>query len=183
MKLKHEALQRTRTSASDEILEYKHQYEELAMKAKETQHTLDDLQDELSEAKNLLQERTRESATLRRMLLEAEEEHTVKCNELRSEIRHAGEEKNELESNFQTLMKKRQRELDELKSISERYVAKIAELEKTCEEVRKKYEPLKHASMHPSSEDLQKQRDMESTVDELRARSRRPASACGSTRT
>lgn len=169
LKLKHEALQRTRSSASDEILEYKQQYEELAMKSKEAQNKIDDLQDELSEAKNLLQERTRESATMRRMLLEAEEEHTIRCNELKSEIRNMGEEQAETESNFQTLMKKRQREIEELKGLCERYVGKISELEKTIEEVRQRYEPLKNSRIEATPEDLQKQKDLENTVDELRA--------------
>lgn len=169
MKLKHEALQKTRASASDELLEYKQQHDEMGMKAKEAQNKIDDLQDELSEAKNMLQERTRESSTLRRMLLEAEEEHTVRCNELRNEIRGIDEEKSEVEATFQALMKKRQREIEELKSLCERYVNKISELESTCEEVRQRYEPLKNSRHELSSEDIQKQRDMENTVDELRS--------------
>ncbi|KAM9910560.1 hypothetical protein OXX69_004365 [Metschnikowia pulcherrima] len=169
MKLKHEALQKTRASASDELLEYKQQHDELGMKAKEAQNKIDDLQDELSEAKNMLQERTRESSTLRRMLLEAEEEHTVRCNELRNEIRGIDEEKSEVEATFQASMKKRQREIEELKSLCERYVNKISELESTCEEVRQRYEPLKNSRHELLSEDIQKQRDMENTVDELRS--------------
>ncbi|KAM9939389.1 hypothetical protein OXX80_001124 [Metschnikowia pulcherrima] len=169
MKLKHEALQKTRASASDELSEYKQQHDELGMKAKEAQNKIDDLQDELSEAKNMLQERTRESSTLRKMLLEAEEEHTVRCNELRNEIRGIDEEKSEVEATFQASMKKRQREIEELKSLCERYVNKISELETTCEEVRQRYEPLKNSRHELSSEDIQKQRDMENTVDELRS--------------
>ncbi|KAM9898257.1 hypothetical protein OXX79_006412 [Metschnikowia pulcherrima] len=117
----------------------------------------------------MLQERTRESSTLRRMLLEAEEEHTVRCNELRNEIRGIDEEKTEVEATFQASMKKRQREIEELKSLCERYVNKISELETTCEEVRQRYEPLKNSRHELSSEDIQKQRDMENTVDELRS--------------
>ena len=52
-------------------------------------------------------ERTRESSTIRKLLLDAEEQSNIKAAELKNEIRNITEEKNEVESNLHTALKKK----------------------------------------------------------------------------
>lgn len=167
LKHKHNALLRSLATAAEDAQEYKHQYEELSMRTKETLIKIDNLEDELSDARNLLQERTREAATIRRMLIEAEEEHSIKVAEYKSEIRTLTNEKTESEMGFQSLLKKRQHEIDEIKATCEQYVKRISHLEETCEQLRLKAEPLKKAS-GVNEEELEKRKALENTIEELR---------------
>lgn len=165
LKLKYDALSKTRASSSDEIQSLRQQYEELNLKARDAQMRFENLEDELSESKNLLQERTRESSTLRRLLIDAEEQTNIKTSELRNELRTINEEKHELESNFLASMKKRQREIDELKAVGDGYLVKVRELENKCEELKKQYEPSKNSA---SAELQEREKALENTIEELR---------------
>jgi len=168
LKLKYEALTKTRASSSDEIQSLRQLYEELNMKARDSQLKIDNLEDDLSESKNLLQERTRESSTLRRLLMDAEEQTNIKTSELRNEIRTINEEKQELESNFLASMKKRQREIDELKAVGDGYLVKVRDLERKCEDLKKQYEPFANSSPAPSAEFQEREKSLENTIEELR---------------
>lgn len=167
LKLKYDALIKTKANSSGEIQSFKQQYDELSMKAKESQMKIDDLEDELSETKGLLQERTRESATIRRLLIDAEEECSIKCSDLKIEIRSLNDEKVEIESTLQSAAKKRQREIDELKSITDNYLLKIQDLERSCEELKSKYEPLLKNKTTPEA--VRNLEDLENTINELRS--------------
>lgn len=169
LKLKYETLVRNQASALDEARGFRQQYEEMAMKSKETQTRIYYLEDELSEAKSLLQERTRELSTIRRMLIEAEEDHNVKISEYKTDLRNATQEKQELESELQLVIKKRQREIDELKSTCDTHVRKIKELELACQEIRAKYEPFASAPGVDAEAQLQKANEYEAMIAELRS--------------
>lgn len=165
LKLKYEALSKTKASSSDEIQSLRQQYEELNLKARDAQMRFENLEDELSESKNLLQERTRESSTLRRLLIDAEEQTNIKTSELRNELRTINDEKHELEGNFLASMKKRQREIDELKAVGDGYLVKVRELEDKCEALKKQYEPLRNSA---SAEHQEREKALENTIEELR---------------
>lgn len=168
LKVKYETLVRTKANSADEVQVFKQQCDELSMKSKEAQTRIDNLEDELSETKNILQERTRESSTIKRLLLDAEEQATVKAAEYKAEIRGINEEKAELESALKASLKRKQREVDELKAECEQQTARIQELEQKCQELEQKYEPLaKEGAV--SSETKQKYSDMQNTIEELRA--------------
>ena len=115
----------------------------------------------------MLQERTRESSTIRKLLLDAEEQSNIKAAELKNEIRNITEEKNEVESNLHTALKRKQRESEEFKETAERHALKIKELETSIDNLKAKYEPLlKMSAVSPEAQ--QKQKDLENIIGELR---------------
>lgn len=167
LKLQHEALLNSKSKTSDDVQAFKQQCEELTMKVKDAQVKIDNLEDDLFEAGNMLQERTRESTTIRKLLIEAEEQSNIKTAELKNEIRSLNEEKHEIESQLHAALKKKQRESDEFKDIAERHASTIKELESTIEALNRKYEPLlKVTTISPEAQ--QKQKDLEGIIAELR---------------
>lgn len=167
LKTKFETMVKTKASSSDEVQSYKQQYEELSMKSKEAQNRIETLEDELSEAKLMLQERTRESSTIRKLLLEAEERNNIECANLKNDIRSINAERSELESSLQGALKQRQREIDELKSSLSESSSKIKHLTDQLDGLKKKYEPLINETA-TSPEAAKKTKDLENTIEELR---------------
>lgn len=84
----------------------------------------------------MLHERTREATTIRRLLVDVEEQLKSKDIEHKNEIKWINEEKQDMESQFQAQTKRKQRDIDELKSISDNYLHKIQDLEKKFSEVQ-----------------------------------------------
>ena len=142
IKDKHDSLVKDKTSSSNSIQTFRQQYEELSMKSKESMLRIDNLEDELNESRTMLQERTRESSTIRRMLVDAEEQLKLKNHDFKSELTKISKEKSEVENNCQALIKKKQREIDEFKSITDNYLLKIQDLENKCNELKQQYEEL-----------------------------------------
>ncbi|KAK6456565.1 uncharacterized protein RJT20DRAFT_45660 [Scheffersomyces xylosifermentans] len=172
LKTKFDTLVKEKSSSSNEYLTFKQQYEELSMKAKESSLRIEGLEDELSEARNLLQERTRESSSIRRLLVDAEEQMKSKDSEMRNELKRLSDEKIEIESSCQSLLKKRQREIDELKAIIESHVQKIQILEKSTEELRDKNAELDQLRSKEYSVDGQNGSSLEEvqqTIETLRS--------------
>lgn len=167
LKLLHNALLNSKSKSSDDVQAFKQQCEELTMKVKDAQVKIDNLEDDLFEAGNMLQERTRESSTIRKLLIDAEEQTNIKTAELKNEIRSVTEEKNEIESQLHAALKKKQRESEEFKDIAGRHASTIQELEKSIEALNNKYEPLLKVNT-VSPEARQKQKDLEEIIAELR---------------
>lgn len=167
LKSKYDSMLKSKANSSDEVQSYKQQYEELSMKLKEAHNKIESLEDELSEAKLMLQERTRESSTIRKLLLEAEERSNIECANLKNEIRSINAEKSELEASLQGSLKHKQREIEELKATVSESSNKIKELTGQIDALKKKYEPLLNETA-VSPDAAKKTKDLESTIDELR---------------
>ncbi|CAH2352571.1 golgin Imh1p [[Candida] railenensis] len=174
VKTKYDLLLKQKSSSSEDFQSFKQQYEELSMKSKESLSRIDSLEDELNEARNMLQERTREGSSIRRALLDSEDQNKLKASEFKAELKKWKEEKFMIESNFQTLIKKKQREIDESKSITSNYLLKIQELEVRCNELKAKYDDLqeqgtsksKFANGAGDSADFE---DAQQTIETLRS--------------
>lgn len=138
LQLKFDGLVKQRANSADELQGYKQLHDEIAMKAKEAQGRIENLEDELLETRNLLQERTRESSMIRKLLMEAEEQSDIKSADLKNEIRTLNAERDEAEANLHNALKKRSRELDDVKELLVRKLAKLAELETKCVEFEEK---------------------------------------------
>jgi len=163
MKDKHDSLMKEKTSSSNSIQSFRQQYEELSMKSKESLLKIENLEDELNESRTMLQERTRESSTIRRMLADAEEQLKLKTHGFKSEVTKIGKEKSEIEAKCQTLIKKKQREIDELKSITDNYLLKIQDLENKCNELKRQYEELESEKLKNKNTTLDKDENFEET--------------------
>lgn len=167
LKLQHAGLLNSKSKSSNDVQTYKQQCEELSMKVKDAQVKIDNLEDDLFEAGNMLQERTRESSTIRKLLIDAEEQTNIKTADLKGEIRSIMEEKNEVEAQLHAALKKKQRESEEFKALADRHAYKIQELETTVKSLNEKYKPLLKVDV-VSPEAQQKQKDLEELVAELR---------------
>lgn len=163
MKDKHDSLVKDKTSSSNSIQTFRQQYEELSMKSKESLLRIDNLEDELNESRTMLQERTRESSTIRRMLVDAEEQLKLKNHDFKSELTKISKEKSEIENNCQALIKKKQREIDEFKSITDNYLLKIQDLENKCNELKQQYEELESEKLKDKNTISDKDENFEET--------------------
>lgn len=164
----YENMTRDKQQALSELLDFKQRYEELYMRSKDAQDKVESMQDEISEARNMLLERTRESNTIRRLLMEAEESIKSKDEEVVLEIRSLKEEKENLEAEWMAAGKKKQREIDEMKSITNNYLTKLQELESRYNQLKAKYDDLaaSKGDMKETSEDAE---ETSETIDILRA--------------
>lgn len=171
LQMKYDSVIEDRADSKTEVQSFKQQYDELLMKSKESSMKIDNLEDELTEARNMLQERSRESSTIRRLLMEAEEQVQVKNSEFKIELTKIGEEKNEIEANCQMLLKKKQRDIDEFKSINENYLSKIGDLESKLEELKTKYEALEQKSVQQNGKSAGEEsfEDVQETLQTLRS--------------
>lgn len=151
IKNKYDLLLNEKSSSSEEIQSIKQQYDELTMKSKESFGKIESLEDDLNEARNMLQERTREASSIRRALLDLEDQNNFKASEFKQELKKWKEEKFEIENNCSNLIKRKQREIEESKSISSNYLLKILELEHKCNELKIQYEELKEQGLQPKS--------------------------------
>lgn len=169
LKVKYETLTRTRASSSDEVQILKQQCDELSMKTKEAQTRIDNLEDELSETKNILQERTRESSSIKRLLLDAEEQVQAKSAELKAELRALTEEKDEAEAQLRGLLKKKQRELDQMSEETQKHLATISDLEAKCRDLESHHKLMvEQADQNGASGGNQQYKDLKATIEELR---------------
>lgn len=137
---KYDGLMKEKLQVSSELLVFKQRYEELFMKSKEVQDKVDGLQDEVSEARNMLLERTRESNTIRRLLMDAEDSLKAKDKDVAAEIQALKEEREHAEAEWLSSSKKKQREIDEMKSITDSYLTKLQELESRYTQLKTKYD-------------------------------------------
>ena len=127
-----------KSQSANDMLSYKKQHEELMMKSKEYSLRIESLEDDLTEARNLLQERTRETSNMRRLLVDAEEMLKQQKQDSKLEIARALEDKAEIERNNASLIKRKQRELDELKRISSRVQIESGKIGKQSYDSRKR---------------------------------------------
>ncbi|KAI5967713.1 IMH1 [Candida margitis] len=118
-----------KSSASNDVQSYKRQYDELTMKSKEYNLRIESLEDDLSESRNLLQERTREGGNLRRLLIETDEMMKQKESDHKLEIRRLEDEKTEFERSSNQLIKKKQKDIDELNVALKEHKQRISNLE------------------------------------------------------
>ena len=135
------------------------------MKSKEYSLRIESLEDDLTEARNLLQERTRETSNMRRLLVDAEEMLKQQKQDSKLEIARALEDKAEIERNNASLIKRKQRELDELKESVQEYKLKVEKLENkvmTLEKEEKSKESLS------SDNQTQMSKELSSTIETLR---------------
>ncbi|KAH3662085.1 hypothetical protein OGAPHI_006266 [Ogataea philodendri] len=116
IKDRYEDLKNSKVSSSDQVDSIKRRCEELLMRNREYESRTDVLQDELSEARSMLQERTREAGTIRQLLVDTEESQNNKLKDLNARLDRVAEERDILERESTLTLKKKQRELDEMKA-------------------------------------------------------------------
>ena len=139
LKLLQESYEKEKSSRSIDLQSFKQQYDELVMKSKEATKKIESLEDELNESRSLLQEKIRDTSSVRQILLEVEANSKNKDDEWRLRMDRTMEEKKEYDNNLNSISKKKQREIDELKSINENYLSKIQDLENKLVEVTQNY--------------------------------------------
>ena len=124
-----DALMSEKLSANNDVQLYKRQYDELAMKSKEYNLRIESLEDELSESRNLLQEKTREGGNLRRLLIETDEMMKQKESDHKLELKGLENEKTDLERRGIQMVKKKQKEIDDMNAVLAEHKTRIAQLE------------------------------------------------------
>ncbi|KAG5421019.1 IMH1 [Candida metapsilosis] len=124
-----DALMSEKSSANNDVQSYKRQYDELAMKSKEYNLRIESLEDELSESRNLLQEKTREGGNLRRLLIETDEMMKQKESDHKLELKGLENEKTDLERRGIQMVKKKQKEIDDMNAVLAEHKTRIAQLE------------------------------------------------------
>lgn len=139
---KYEELKNEKTFSSNEVQSYKHQFEEHSIKYKEAVSRIESLEDDLAETRAMSLERSREAVTIRRLLQDAEEQLKLKDSENAEELNRNNEARRISETLFQATLKKKQREVDELRSIADKYVQRLQDAEKTSQTIKEQYETL-----------------------------------------
>ncbi|RCK59010.1 Golgin IMH1 [Candida viswanathii] len=154
-----------KSSSANDILTYKKQHEEIMMKSKEYSLRIESLEDDLTEARNMLQERTRETSNMRRLLIDAEEMLKQQKQDSKVELSSILEDKNELERSNLSIVKRKQREIDELKEQIQDYKLKIENLESKLSLAQ-----VNQKTANDTDTDNQNEmaKEMSSTIDTLR---------------
>lgn len=109
-----ESLLSDTSDAKNEVLLYKKQYEEVAMRSKEYNMRIDSLEDDISESRGLLQEKIREASNMRRLLVDAQEMMKQRETDHKQELTRVLEEKSDIERSTNLLMRKKQKDIDDL---------------------------------------------------------------------
>lgn len=139
LKLLHESNEKEKSSKTADLQTFKQQYDELVMKSKEATKKIESLEDELNESRSLLQEKIRDTSSVKQLLLEVEANSKNKEDGWKLRMDRTIEEKKEYDNGFNSMARKKQREIDELKSINENYLSKIQDLENKLVEVTQHY--------------------------------------------
>jgi predicted RNase H-like nuclease (RuvC/YqgF family) len=166
LKTKYDLAVKEKSHLSGDAESFKQQYDELTMKAKEAAIRIDNLEDELNESRTMLQERTRETTTIKRLLLDAEEQIKSKTALLKQETKRLNEERSGIESENQIQLRRKQRDIDEIKSLNESYLGKINDLEKTLRNIKEEYDLAK--SNEIKDDNGEKDDQMQKTIETLR---------------
>ncbi|RCK62257.1 Golgin IMH1 [Candida viswanathii] len=154
-----------KSSSANDILTYKKQHEEIMMKSKEYSLRIESLEDDLTEARNMLQERTRETSNMRRLLIDAEEMLKKQKQDSKVELSSILEDKNELERSNLSIVKRKQREIDELKEQIQDYKLKIEKLESKLSLAQVNQKTANDTDIDNQNEMA---KEMSSTIDTLR---------------
>lgn len=104
------------TTAQGLLSSMRDQASEMTVQLKEAQSQARSLEEELSEVQHLLQERTREGETMRRLLADGDQHTETKMRDLRSRLEAAIAERERLEDEASTAMRKNGKTVGELKS-------------------------------------------------------------------
>lgn len=136
LKAKYDNVNKSKNEIFNEFQIVKQQYEELVMKSRESGSRIDNLVDELTEHQKLLTDRTKETTSIKKILLDTQQQFKDQKQEFDEALARVNQEKITLESEFNATLKKKQREIDELKSITENYLLKITDLEKNYNDLK-----------------------------------------------
>ncbi|TID15438.1 hypothetical protein CANINC_004403 [Pichia inconspicua] len=104
-----------KSTSNEQVESMKKRVDELVMRNKEYENRIDLIQEELIQSRNMLQERTREMATLRKLMLENDESKDAERIELKNKISKLTETNERLENDSLLNMKRKQKEIDELR--------------------------------------------------------------------
>lgn len=111
---KYSASQDLKASTSTAAEALKKRTEEMLMRNREFESRVDILQEELSQARSMLQERTRETGTMRKLLMESEEAQNGKIEELESRVRELLQERGNLQNSTAQIERSGQRAAETL---------------------------------------------------------------------
>ncbi|KAI5963693.1 IMH1 [Candida pseudojiufengensis] len=156
------------SGASNDLLTYKRQHDEISMKMKEYKLRIESLEDDISESRNLLQEKNRESSSLRRLLVDADEVRKQKESNYKLEVSRIQDEKLEFERSTSVLVKRKQREIDELKKDLEEYKDKVSNAESKLKELETTNTSQASGSLNANTPDVQINSDLQSQITTLR---------------
>ncbi|CAH6723361.1 golgin Imh1p [[Candida] jaroonii] len=136
LKAKYDSVNKSKNEIFNEFQIVKQQYEELMMKSRESGSRIDNLVDELTEHQKLLNDRTKETTSIKKILVDTQQQFKDQKHEFDEALARVNQEKVTLESEFNVSLKKKQREIDELKSITQNYLLKITDLEKNNHDLK-----------------------------------------------
>ncbi|QPG75930.1 hypothetical protein FOA43_003316 [Brettanomyces nanus] len=119
-----------KTTNDTEVDSLKRRIEEALMRSKEYESRIDVLEEELSQSRSMLQERTREAGTMRKLVMDTEQNRNTKIQELEAKLDAALEEKDTTESTSTITVRESQKLIEELR-------LKLRTLNSDCDRLKK----------------------------------------------
>ncbi|KAL7785627.1 vesicular transport protein [Trichoderma ceciliae] len=160
------------TTAQGLLSSMRDQASEMTVQLKEAQSQARSLEEELGEVQHLLQERTREGETMRRLLADVDQQAESKIRDMRNRMETAIAERERLEDETSSVMRKNVKMIGELKS-------RVRELEGEAKDLRVERDELeeRERSWRRRREELEaveartetETTEMRNTISSLRA--------------
>lgn len=116
-----------KTNNSDQVNNLSRVNDELNMRMLEQTKTIESLQEELNDSRAMLQERTRETSTIRKLLVELEDEKQKITKEFETKLNQRNDEIEKLNFEITKLNKKFKGELNELTSKLNKYEEELTQ--------------------------------------------------------
>lgn len=142
LKTQLDIVEKAKRETSHEFQLVKQQYDDLLVKSRENRNKIDSLTDELGEKQKILNDRTKETSSIKKILLDNQQNMKKVEAEFNEKVLKIEQEKTNIENEIYSLNKKKQRELDELKSIAENYLSKLTDLEDKYNSVKNQPVPV-----------------------------------------
>ncbi|CDK29741.1 unnamed protein product [Kuraishia capsulata CBS 1993] len=101
--------------SGEQLDSLKKRCEELSMRAREAEIRVNILEEELADSRTMLQERTRETGTIRKLLTDSENSTNNKIRDLNLKLETILEEKERIQSEAAQSLRRKQREVDDLR--------------------------------------------------------------------
>ncbi|CCE65332.1 hypothetical protein TPHA_0K01990 [Tetrapisispora phaffii CBS 4417] len=117
---KYDSIQSLKSNSNDQVELIQRQCEELTFKLKEaTKKNNINLEDEINEYANIIQDKTREAATMRRLLSDAQNNEESKFVDIKHKLERVLEEKNKIQSDMELQDSRTSREIQNWKKASD----------------------------------------------------------------
>jgi chromosome segregation ATPase len=160
------------TTAQDLLGSMRDQVSEMTVQLKESQSQARSLEEELSEVQHLLQERTREGETMRRLLADVDQQAETKIRDMRNRLEAAIAERERLEDESSTTMRKNVKMAGELKSRVRELEVEVKDLRSEREGVEERERTLRRRNQELESVESRSETeaaDLRNTISSLRS--------------